>query len=355
MSDIDRILEFVSKFDIYDNASYKTLVSTLGKDQVCDIVFEILRNKDKYPSAYTKLINNSGKKCYMAVNDIFLRRLREVIDKLNELFLKLNVKNKKFNKMLIDDKVSYVNNGNFDFSVVDTVNGLYQEFVTIRNKICECNIGLVSKALKKYEGSDNYHVLHQEGLLTLLTSIEKYDSTRGTFSNFLYQNLLWRISDHLHDLDSCVYMPHDERKKYYELVSYYQENGEKEGKSFVETSIQLGVSLEEAILYSKIYAYNSPGDSLYHITEEHEPIIDTIASSRSIREVEEEVIDHDLVRELDMLIDRLPEKEKMVIRNIYYSDNSVTYRELADKLGLSVGGIGLIHKRALSLLGKHNL
>lgn len=188
--------------------------------------------------------------------------------------------------------------------------------------------------------------LVNSGVIGLMDAIEKYDPTRGTsFKTYAEFRVRGAILDELRTLD---WFPRSIRQKVNRLESAYAELERQLGRAATDEEVAeaLHVDLEE---FHEILAQASAVSlvSLYDMgredSGEERSLLECIgngeedpAGALETQEVYETV---------GKAIERLPEKERMVI-SLYYHDE-LTMKEIGKVLNLTESRVSQIHTKAI--------
>lgn len=185
------------------------------------------------------------------------------------------------------------------------------------------------------------------GRFGLLDALAKFDHTRGLqFETYAMWRIRGAMIDGLRENDWIPRTVRDKAKKMEEAYTYLEQQllrmptdeevsaylgiSEKELQQvFMETSLATMVSIDEAV-----------GDEEEQKTARHSYIVDeatprpeSVAEASSLKEV------------LVAVIDKLPEKERIVVSLFYFEE--MTLSEIAEIMNLSPSRISQLHSKAL--------
>lgn len=218
--------------------------------------------------------------------------------------------------------------------------------VEIKKELIEHYIDLVkiiAGRMYNYYGSKiEYDDLIGYGTLGLIDSINKFDLTKNIkFETYAQIRIKGSIIDNIRKLD---WVPRSLRKKSRELQNTVSILENKFGRtpSNTEIAIHLDIPLEELeLLLSDISSFNisSLDDILKNNTENH--IRDFEESNKPEQAYEQKEIKSLLAESIDKLV----EKEKLVISLYYYE--GLTYKEIGKIMELSESRISQIHSKAV--------
>lgn len=196
-------------------------------------------------------------------------------------------------------------------------------------------------------GSVEVDDLISYGTFGLLDAIEKFDYRRGIkFETYAYVRIKGAILDGLRALD---WMPQTLRKKAREIERTYRELEARYGRSVTdeEVALELGVDKEEfdrLVMDISRSSVVSLDDFYYSDTDEEIPLRDMVAD-QGIPGPEAMVQFEEKKVLLGQAIDKLPDKEKLVVSLFYF--DGLTVKEIAQVMELSSSRISQLHTKAL--------
>ena len=223
-----------------------------------------------------------------------------------------------------------------------------------RNQVIENNMPLIKKiaikSIQKSALSDND--LIQEGIFGVVTAIEKFDISLGykfsTYASWWIKQAMFKaISEQSYALNIPVYIQ--------ETLSRYnktkQEMEQKENKEVSKKEVAKKMNLSEEKIDTFLNCFNralsiEQGAS---ITENKELTLAEIIEDEK-QNVEREVIDIELKKDIKRALENLKEKEKNVITLRFGLENSQkkTLEEIGQSYGVTKECIRQIEKRALN-------
>lgn len=183
------------------------------------------------------------------------------------------------------------------------------------------------------------------GVIGLMDAIEKYDPMRGTsFKTYADFRIRGAILDELRTLD---WLPRSIRQKVNSIESAYVKLERQLGRAVTDEEVAgaLNIDLEE---FYEILAQASAVSlvSLYDTgteDEESRSFLDCIAGDEADPAVALE--SQEVYEAVGRAIERLPEKERIVI-SLYYHDE-LTMKEIGKVLNLTESRISQIHTKAV--------
>lgn len=218
--------------------------------------------------------------------------------------------------------------------------------VKIKQKLIEEYIYLVkimAGRMYNYYGSRvEYDDLIGFGVMGLIDSIERYDISKNIkFETYAQIRIRGTIIDNIRKLD---WIPRSLRKKSKEVQNSMIKLENKLGRtpSNHELAEYLGISLEELEdILADINTFNMISlENMLISKGEH-----NIDNKERIKTPEAIYEEKELKRILADTIDKLPEKERIVVSLYYF--NELTYREIGYVLDLSESRISQIHSKAI--------
>jgi len=209
-------------------------------------------------------------------------------------------------------------------------------------------LGLVDQIVLKMKSFISSQVTYDElkshGMIGFLDALNKFDIEKGyQFETYASLRIRGSILDGLRQTD---WVPRSVRDKAKKIQKAYQDLEQQYLRSVTdyEISEHLNLSLEE--FYQQIKDTN-----FLHCISLDEPIDSDLESTRGSLIVDTmQNIDEELNREfikdiLSQSIDRLPEKERIVVTLYYYEGFTIT--EISEILKLSTSRISQLHTKAI--------
>ncbi len=212
-------------------------------------------------------------------------------------------------------------------------------------------VKFVAGRLSIYFGSHiDYDDLVSFGVFGLIDAIDKYDLSKGVkFETYASLRIRGAIIDSIREMD---WAPRSLRQKSKELEKAYSEVENELGHAASDREIadRMGISLDE---FSKLLneVNISSMMSLDEFLEQNYEI--GVDSNNVLKDsIPEDYIEiTELKSILGDAINRLPEKEKMVVSFYYYEE--LTLKEISAIMGVSESRISQLHTKAiLRLRGK---
>ena len=209
-------------------------------------------------------------------------------------------------------------------------------------------IKYVAGRLNIYLGANiEYDDLVSFGVFGLIDAIDKFDPGKGVkFETYASLRIRGAIIDNIRELD---WVPRSYRQKGKELENLYTELENELGRAATdsEAAEKMGVSIEEFGKFVNEASITSLA-SLEEIMDQNydlgdlpwlEDIGENPAAQAEISEMKDA---------LSMEIEKLSEKEKMVITLYYYEE--LTLKEISGVMGVSESRISQLHTKALAKL-----
>jgi RNA polymerase sigma factor for flagellar operon FliA len=186
------------------------------------------------------------------------------------------------------------------------------------------------------------------GLFGLIDAIEKFDLSRGIkFETYAIARIKGAIIDELRAMD---WVPRSVRSRAREIEAAYVrlENSLKRVPSDAEVAAEMGISIKEfhGILTKLSYTSVVSFEELWIGGEkdEHQSAIGTIKDETAEDPVA--VFENAELKEiLADAIERLPEREKIVIALYYYE--GLTLKEIGQVLGVTESRVSQLHTKAV--------
>ena len=204
---------------------------------------------------------------------------------------------------------------------------------------------IAGRLFTSYNAHIEFDDLLGYGIIGLIDAIEKFDHKKMIkFETYANIRIRGAIIDEIRQLD---WIPRSTRQKYKRIEDAISKLQIVHGYDISDDLIaeELGMSVDE---YLKLLGEVTT----YSVISLEEKIDDNssfdIKSANEDYEPESHFIDVEMKGVLAGVIDRLPEKERLVLQLYYYSE--LTYKEIADVLEVSESRVSQIHTKAISKL-----
>jgi RNA polymerase sigma factor for flagellar operon FliA len=209
-------------------------------------------------------------------------------------------------------------------------------------------IKYIAGRLNIYFGSNvEYDDLVSFGVFGLIDAIDKYDVTKGVkFETYASLRIRGAIIDSIREMD---WVPRSLRQKNKELEKAYWEVENELGRSATDKDIadKLNVSLDEFHKLLNEVSVSSMVSLEDFLEQNYEIGVDVTSSNKKDRpEYEAEL--RELRDILGDAIEKLPEKEKMVLTLYYYEE--LTLKEISAIMKVSESRISQLHTKAIMRL-----
>ncbi len=212
------------------------------------------------------------------------------------------------------------------------------QYIPLVKKIC-------SKIIRNLPPNVDYNDLVSNGIIGLIYAIDHLDASKNPES-YIKIRIKGAIYDYLRSLDFGSRNIRDKEHKIKDIIRNFQNEYQREPTD-EEISNILGETLEEYqnSLYKISFSYlQSLEDIVYKITEETEKSYDNFVSS-DIETPEENVLKLDLEYRLKEAIEKLEDREKLVLQLLFYEELGI--KEVAEILGISLSRVSQIKSQAL--------
>ncbi|OEG00426.1 RNA polymerase subunit sigma [Vulcanibacillus modesticaldus] len=209
-------------------------------------------------------------------------------------------------------------------------------------------IGLVDQVVKKMKVNLSSQVTFDElkssGMLGFIDALKKFDYKRGLqFETYASLRIRGAIIDGLREND---WVPRSIREKAKKIENAYQILEQKFLRSVTDEEIMKFLKMDRQEFYQSLQE-----TSFMHLLSLDEPIDEDRENTRRALITDSgETIDDKLDRQhlkeiLAAAIERLPEKEKLIVTLYYYEELNLT--EISEILGLSTSRISQLHTKAI--------
>jgi len=201
---------------------------------------------------------------------------------------------------------------------------------------------IVKRMMPTYEGYSNFDDMLSCGVLGLMDAIDKYDAARGVkFEYYATTRIRGEIIDNIRKQD---WAPSSLRRKIKEISDAYisLENKLMRSASDYEVAEYLGMDADDV---NKILGQSQ----MFNVVHFEMMMQDNSAWESAVpshgESFEEEIEKKESVEIMGDLIDKLPEKEKLVLSLYYYEE--MTLKEIAGVLNVSESRASQIHSKAI--------
>ncbi len=233
--------------------------------------------------------------------------------------------------------------------------------VIARNEVIKNNIPLIKKIAKKSITSTTLtdSDLVQEGIFGLVTAIEKFNPSLGykfaTYASWWIKQAMFKaVSEQSYALNIPVYIQ--------ETLSRYkktkQEMEQKAQKEVSKKDVAQKLKLTEDKIDTFLNVYNKALsiESGVNITNNKELSLAEIIEDEK-QNVEKEVLNNDLKKDIKKALEVLKEKEKnvIVLRFGLEDKEKMTLEEIGNSYGVTKECIRQIEKRALNKMASDSL
>lgn len=224
-----------------------------------------------------------------------------------------------------------------------------------RNTIIKRHLKLVSYISSKTAASLPPHIevtdLESVGILGLMNAIERYDPDKGiAFETFAKMRIYGAIMDELRALD---WIPRSIRQKAKQIDTALRTLDQRLGRTPTEAELAdyLKISVPEyqkmakdvssttLLSLEQIYSSDSSSGSMTLLD-----VLEATNADDPMEALEEE----ELKKEMASAIDRLPDREKLIVALYYYEE--LTLKEIGRILSLSESRISQIHTKTIAKL-----
>ena len=185
------------------------------------------------------------------------------------------------------------------------------------------------------------------GVEGLIDAIEKYTPDKGArFETYALMRIRGNIIDKIRSQD---FLPRSARKKIKDVKQAQEELRQKFGRAATNTEVGelLGIEPDKV---NQILSEDTSIGSIYDkrgSSDDSMEIIDTIEDTRSLTP-HEELEEKDVKKELERALQRLPERERMIMV-LYYHEN-MTLKEIGETIEVSESRVCQLHAQAIMKL-----
>ena len=218
---------------------------------------------------------------------------------------------------------------------MDLRNELVMDYIYVVRNVAKSTRGL-------YQNYANFEDVVNNGVITLIDCIEKYDASKGMlFEPYAYTRIKQATIDYIRKQD---YLPRRVRQMAREVSNKFNElaNQLMREPTDVELAEYMEISVEEL---SRHYSEMSTGNFLS---------VEELSIFLSNEDYEDHIVEHnpkaqfekkEMRRHLINAINTLNDKEKLVISLFYYEN--LKLKEIANVLEVSDARVSQIHSKAI--------
>lgn len=221
--------------------------------------------------------------------------------------------------------------------------------LAVRNRILTVYLYIVKVNAKRMNAAcksrDDLEEIINQGVLALIDCIEKFDPQRGVqFDSYASIRVRGAIIDYIRKQD---WVPRDIRKKSIEISNAYAQlhNELNRPPEDEEVAAHLKISLAEL---EQVMAQAESFSLLSYEELIQENISFAGETASGIQTPEQELMRQELKSVLAGAIDKLSEKERLIVSLYYYDE--LKLKEIAVILGLTPARVSQMHSKALMKL-----
>ncbi len=191
--------------------------------------------------------------------------------------------------------------------------------------------------------------LYGFGVIGLLDAIERYDPKKGyKFETYAVPRIRGAIIDELRKLD---WFPRSARTKINKLEDAIYKLTQEKGRVPTDDEIMEYLGIDEKEYRNLLDLVNRSGvlslDYVLELEEDDVSLFNAIPDETT-SSPEEVVLQKSLVEEVANALEKLPEKERLVITLYYYE--GLNLKEISYVLGVTESRVSQIHGKALGML-----
>ncbi len=190
--------------------------------------------------------------------------------------------------------------------------------------------------------SQDVNDLINAGVIGLMDALDRYNPAKGSgFKNYTKYRIRGAIMDEIRSMDWVPYSTRDKARKIERAMKKLEENGNKSPDD-EDVAAEIGMSLEkfrEALIEVSRMTLSLLEDSFY------DGDMSNISEEILGESPENEVMLDETLNTLGQAIERLPEKERMVVTLYYYEE--MTMKEVGQALDVSESRVCQIHSSAI--------
>lgn len=192
--------------------------------------------------------------------------------------------------------------------------------------------------------SQDANDLVSAGIIGLIDALGKYDPAKGaSFKNYAKYRIRGSIMDEIRSMDWVPYSTREKARKIREAMKMVEQNESSHSATREEDMAEaMGISLDK--YHQTLLEVSRMTLSLLEDTF-HDGDISSVSEDVVARDPEEELVTAETEAVLGNAIERLPEKERLVVTLYYYEE--MTMKEIAKTLDVSESRVCQIHSSAI--------
>ncbi|MGB9596001.1 MAG: sigma-70 family RNA polymerase sigma factor [Candidatus Poribacteria bacterium] len=178
------------------------------------------------------------------------------------------------------------------------------------------------------------------GIIGLIDAIDKYDPSKGaSFKNYAQHRIRGSIMDEIRSMDWVPYSTREKARRIEKVYAEIEKNGKKEIDE-EEIASKLGMTLDQ--YYEALLEINRMSvsllDDIFHNDDE-------IASNNDSVDPEKELLMTETETLVGEAIEKLPEKERLVITLYYYEE--MTMKDIGKSMKVTESRVCQLHSSAI--------
>lgn len=202
-------------------------------------------------------------------------------------------------------------------------------------KVCAYRLAIYATA------SQDADDLVNAGIIGLMDALERYDPTKGaSFKNYSSIRIRGAIMDEIRSMDWVPYSTRDKARKIGKAMQDLEQNGD-EAPSDNDLARAMDMSLEK--YHKTLLEVSRMTIALLEDAFQDGDVFDASGSAFT-DDPESEMVKSEMLEVVGDAIERLPEKERLVITLYYYEE--MTMKEIGEVLDISESRVCQIHSSA---------
>ena len=202
-------------------------------------------------------------------------------------------------------------------------------------KVCACRLAIYATP------SQDTNDLVNAGIIGLMDALERYDPAKGaSFKNYSSIRIRGAIMDEIRSMDWVPYSTRDKARKIEKAMQNLEQNGD-EAPTDDNLAKAMDMSLEK--YHKTLLEVSRMTISLLEDAFQDGDVFDASGDAFAA-DPESEMVKSEMVGVMGNAIERLPEKERLVITLYYYEE--MTMKEIGKVLNISESRVCQIHSSA---------
>lgn len=238
-----------------------------------------------------------------------------------------------------------------DSSISDDGLDLFREFATnrsraVRNRLVERHMGLAAHIANRYRRSNmSDEDLRQVAMVGLVKAVDRFDPEYGSsFSAFAGRTIEGELKRHFRDRSWVVRVPRSAKELHLQVRRANDELSQKVGRSPSVDEIADYLEIERDDVLRGLSASAAYNVGTLDVSSSDDQSGGSMSGQRALASTDSGFVDSENRQVIAELLDRLPDREREIVRLRFYERMSQS--EIGDALGISQMHVSRLLRRA---------